>query len=162
MVDKLKEQVYVIPLGTVRRVPRWRRSAKAMKDIREFLGHHMKSEDVKLHSSINRRSGPVFPEPPARIRVRPWLEDGQVQARARVRWTAVSIKSDPISAYSPASLRIPRSSSDAPERSRQHTEAFDPILSEPRSRAARHRLTCRKQQRVCCLRPASRAEVKRF
>jgi len=82
MVDKLKEQVYVIPLGTVRRVPRWRRSAKAMKDIREFLGHHMKSEDVKLHSSINEKVwSRGSQKPPARIRVRAMkLEDGQVQA----------------------------------------------------------------------------------
>lgn len=82
MVDKLKEQVYVIPLGKVRRVPRWRRSAKAMKDIREFLGHHMKSEDVKLDASINEKVwSRGSQKPPARIRVRAMkLEDGQVQA----------------------------------------------------------------------------------
>lgn len=82
MAEKLKEQVYIIPLGTVRRVPRWRRSAKAIKDIREFLGRHMKSEDVKLDASINEKVwSRGSQKPPARIRVRAMkLEDGQVQA----------------------------------------------------------------------------------
>ena len=82
MTDKLKEQVYIIPLGTVRRVPRWRRSAKAIKDIREFLGRHMKSDDVKLDASINEKVwSRGSQKPPARIRVRAMkLEDGQVQA----------------------------------------------------------------------------------
>lgn len=82
MADKLKEQVYIIPLGKVRRVPRWRRSAKAIKDIREFLGHHMKSEDVKLDATINEKVwSRGSQKPPARIRVRAMkLEDGQVQA----------------------------------------------------------------------------------
>jgi len=82
MADKLKEQVYIIPLGKVRRVPRWRRSAKAIKDIREFLEHHMKSEDVKLDATINEKIwSRGSQKPPVRIRIRAMkLEDGQVQA----------------------------------------------------------------------------------
>lgn len=82
MVEKLKEQLYVIPLGGVKRVPRWRRSAKAMKDIRAFLGKHMKSEDVRLAQNINERIWARGTEkPPGRVRVRAMkLEDGQVQA----------------------------------------------------------------------------------
>jgi large subunit ribosomal protein L31e len=82
MAETLKEQVYVVPLGPVKRVPRWRRSAKAMKDIRAFLAKHMKSEDVRLDMSINERIWSRGAEkPPARIRVRAMkLEDGQVQA----------------------------------------------------------------------------------
>jgi len=82
MVEKLKEQVYVIPLGSVKRVARWRRSPKAMKDIRSFLERHMKSEDVRLDMTINERVWMRGTEkPPARIRVRAMkLEDGHVQA----------------------------------------------------------------------------------
>ncbi len=82
MVETLKEQIYVIPLGPVKRVSRWRRSAKAMKDIRAFLGKHMKSDDVKLAMSINEHIWSRGAEkPPAKIRVKAMkLEDGQVQA----------------------------------------------------------------------------------
>jgi large subunit ribosomal protein L31e len=82
MTNTLNEQIYNIPLGKVRRVPRWRRSARAIKDIREFLGHHMKSEDVKLDASINEKIwSRGSQKPPVRIRVRAMkLEDGQVQA----------------------------------------------------------------------------------
>ncbi|NLV26971.1 MAG: 50S ribosomal protein L31e [Methanomicrobiales archaeon] len=82
MVEKLQEQMYVIPLGAVKRAPRWRRSAKAMKDIRAFLSKHMKSEDVRLGQDINEHVWARGTEkPPSKIRVRAMkLEDGQVQA----------------------------------------------------------------------------------
>lgn len=82
MAEKLKEQIYIIPLGRVKRVSRWRRSPKAMKDIRAFLVHHMKSEDVRLDMSINEHVWMRGTEkPPAKIRVRAMkLEDGHVQA----------------------------------------------------------------------------------
>ncbi len=82
MTNKLKEQVYVIPLSTAKRAPRWKRSKTAMIDIRKFLARHMKSEDVKLDMGINehvwKRGGQ---RPPSRIRIRAMkFEDGQVQA----------------------------------------------------------------------------------
>lgn len=82
MADKLKEQIYVIPLGGVHRAPRWRRSMTAMKDIRAFLTRHMKSERVSLHQSINERVwSRGSQKPPARIRVRAMkMEDNSVQA----------------------------------------------------------------------------------
>ncbi len=82
MVDVLKEQIYVIPLRDVKRAPRWKRSNKAVKDIRAFLVKHMKSEDVKLDRSINEKVWDRGSEkPPRKIRVRAMkFEDGQVQA----------------------------------------------------------------------------------
>lgn len=82
MVDVLKEQIYVIPLRDVKRAPRWKRSNKAVKDIRAFLAKHMKSEDVKLDRSINEKVWDRGSEkPPRKIRVRAMkFEDGQVQA----------------------------------------------------------------------------------
>jgi large subunit ribosomal protein L31e len=82
MVDVLKEQIYVIPLRDVKRAPRWKRSNKAVKDIRAFLVKHMKSEDVKIDRSINEKVWERGSEkPPRKIRVRAMkFEDGQVQA----------------------------------------------------------------------------------
>jgi large subunit ribosomal protein L31e len=82
MVEVLKEQIYVIPLRDVKRAPRWKRSNKAVKDIRAFLAKHMKSEDVKLDRSINEKVWERGSEkPPRKIRVRAMkFEDGQVQA----------------------------------------------------------------------------------
>ena len=84
MAEALKEHIYIIPLREVKRSPRWKRGNTAIKDIRAFLGRHMKSEDVKLDKSINEKvwengSG----KPPRKIRVRAMkFEDGQVQAEA--------------------------------------------------------------------------------
>lgn len=82
MADILKEQVYVIPLRDVKRAPRWKRSPRAIKEIREFLAKHMKSEDIKLDKSINEKIWEHGCEkPPRKIRIRAMkFEDGQVQA----------------------------------------------------------------------------------
>ncbi|MBP2145940.1 large subunit ribosomal protein L31e [Methanofollis sp. W23] len=82
MVEALKEQIYIVPLRDAKRAPRRRRCNVAIKDIRAYLVRHMKSEEIKLDSSINekvweRGAG----KPPASIRVRAMkFEDGQVQA----------------------------------------------------------------------------------
>ena len=82
MVEVLKEQVYVIPLRNTRRAPRWRRCNAAVKDIRAYLARHMKSENVKLDSSINEKVWEHGSQkPPVQIRIRAMkFEDGQVQA----------------------------------------------------------------------------------
>jgi large subunit ribosomal protein L31e len=82
MAEKLKEHIYIVPLRDVKRSPRWKRSNTAIKDIRKFLEHHMKSEDVKLDKSINEKVWEHGSEkPPRKIRIRAMkFEDGQVQA----------------------------------------------------------------------------------
>ena len=82
MVEKLKEQIYVIPLRDVQHTPRWERGKRAMKAIRDFLARHMKTDDIKLDQSINEAVwGRGSHKPPSRIRVRAMkFEDGQVQA----------------------------------------------------------------------------------
>ena len=49
------ERVYIIPLRDVKRVPRTIRSPKAIRLVREFLKRHMKSEDIKIDSSVNEK-----------------------------------------------------------------------------------------------------------
>jgi len=82
MVEKLQERIYIIPLRDVKKAPSWKRSKRAMKDIRAFLAKHMKSEDVKLGSDINEKIWERgSSKPPRKIRVRAMkFEDGQVQA----------------------------------------------------------------------------------
>ncbi len=82
MADILKEQIYVIPLRDVKTAPRWKRSPRAIKEIREYLAKHMKSEDIKIDRSINEKIWERGCEkPPRKIRVRAMkFEDGQVQA----------------------------------------------------------------------------------
>jgi large subunit ribosomal protein L31e len=82
MVEKLKEQIYIIPLRAVQHTPRWERGKRAMKAIRDFLAQHMKSEDIKLAQNINEAIWERGShKPPSRIRVRAMkFEDGQVQA----------------------------------------------------------------------------------
>ncbi len=82
MADIENEQIFVIPLRDARRAPRWKRSNTAIKDIRKFLGKHMKSTDVKLDRTINEKVWDRGAEnPPSRIRVRAMkFDDGQVQA----------------------------------------------------------------------------------
>ena len=55
MAEKMQEHVYVIPLRDARRMPRWKRSNGAIKDIRKYLAKHMKSDDVKLDKGINEK-----------------------------------------------------------------------------------------------------------
>jgi large subunit ribosomal protein L31e len=82
MVEKLTEQIYVVPLRVVDGVPRWKRGNRAIKEIRTYLSRHMKSEDIKLDKSINERIWARGNEkPPSKIRIRAMkFEDGQVQA----------------------------------------------------------------------------------
>jgi len=52
--SKLIERVYNVPLRKeFRKVPRWRKTKKAVKAMREFLAKHMKSENVKLSPELN-------------------------------------------------------------------------------------------------------------
>ena len=82
MVEKLKEQIYVIPLRDVQHTPRWERGKRAMKAIRDYLAQHMKSREIKLDQSINEAVwARGSHKPPSRIRVRAMkFEDGQVEA----------------------------------------------------------------------------------
>ena len=48
------ERTYVIPLRKVyQRAPRWKRTPRAVKAVREFLVKHMKAADVKIGKHLN-------------------------------------------------------------------------------------------------------------
>ena len=50
------ERVYNVPLRKeYMKVPRYKRSKKAVKALREFLQKHMKSPDIKLSHAVNEK-----------------------------------------------------------------------------------------------------------
>jgi large subunit ribosomal protein L31e len=82
MVEKLKEQIYVIPLHDVKHTPSWERAKRSVAAVRDFLARHMKSQDIKLDPGISRKLWERGAhKPPSKIRVRAMkFEDGQIQA----------------------------------------------------------------------------------
>jgi len=79
-----EERYYVVPLArSFQKVPRWKRSKKAMIVLREFLVRHMKPEgEVYIAQELNERvweNG--IKNPPRKIRVRVTKSvDGVVRA----------------------------------------------------------------------------------
>jgi large subunit ribosomal protein L31e len=49
------ERVYIIPLRDAKKVPRTKRSPRAIRFVREFIQKHMKSDDVQLDASVNEK-----------------------------------------------------------------------------------------------------------
>jgi len=78
------EQVYTIPLRAVKKVPRWKRSKRAIIEVRDYLARHMKTppEKIKLDRSLNEMIwSRGSQKPPMKIRVRAVkFEDGGVEA----------------------------------------------------------------------------------
>ncbi|MBE6487353.1 MAG: 50S ribosomal protein L31e [Methanosphaera stadtmanae] len=74
------ERIYTIPLRDVKRVPRTKRSPKAMRYIREFIQKHMKTEDVIIDQSVNEKVWERGIEKiPSKIKVKAVEEDGTVE-----------------------------------------------------------------------------------
>ena len=78
------ERVYTIPLRVVKQVPVYRRSNRAMTEVRAYLAHHMKTspENVKIDPGLSEVIwARGDPKPPSRVRVRAVkFEDGGVEA----------------------------------------------------------------------------------
>lgn len=78
------ERVYTIPLKVVKQVPRWRRTNRAMSEVKNYLSKHMKTpvESVKIDKSLNEVLWARGDEkPPMKLRVRAVkFEDGGVEA----------------------------------------------------------------------------------
>ncbi|MCJ7445621.1 MAG: 50S ribosomal protein L31e [Methanotrichaceae archaeon] len=78
------ERIYTIPLKDTMRVPRYRRSNRAVKEVRSYLAKHMKTPEdkVKIDQTLNEviwARGDS--KPPRRVRVRAVkFEDGGVEA----------------------------------------------------------------------------------
>ena len=74
------ERIYTIPLRDVKRVPRTKRSPKAMRYIREFIQKHMKTEDVIIDQAVNEKIWERGIEKiPSKIKVKAVEVDGTVE-----------------------------------------------------------------------------------
>ena len=77
----MEERIYTIPLRGVKRAPRWKRSKKAISDIKVYLKKHTKSDNIILDSSINEKVWERGSQkPPSKIRVRVAEKEGAVVA----------------------------------------------------------------------------------
>jgi len=67
----VSERIYTIPLRSVKKAPRWKRSNLAIRLIREYLERHTKSDSIGLDSRINEKVWERGSQkPPSKIRVR--------------------------------------------------------------------------------------------
>ncbi|HOT07152.1 MAG: 50S ribosomal protein L31e [Methanosaeta sp. PtaB.Bin039] len=78
------EHIYTVPLGGAKAVPRWRRSKRAMEELKAFLSRNMKApvDKIKIDNGLNEviwaRSNE---KPPLQVRVKAVkFEDGGVEA----------------------------------------------------------------------------------
>lgn len=69
--EVIEERFYTIPLGRITLAPRYKRSKRAIKLIREYLIRHFKPEFLKLEPELNEyiwKRG--IQKPPRRVKVR--------------------------------------------------------------------------------------------
>jgi large subunit ribosomal protein L31e len=72
----VEERVYVVPLRRAKLAARYKRTPRAVRILREFIARHMKSENIKIDTSLNERLwSRGARKPPARIRVRAIKQD---------------------------------------------------------------------------------------
>jgi large subunit ribosomal protein L31e len=49
------ERTYIIPLRNPKRAPQKKRAKLAVREVRDFIAKHMKSEEVKIDKALNER-----------------------------------------------------------------------------------------------------------
>jgi large subunit ribosomal protein L31e len=71
-IEVVEEKVYTIPLRHVWVVtPRGRRAPRAVRDVRDYVAHHMKADEVAVSNEINSELwGRGINKPPRKITVR--------------------------------------------------------------------------------------------
>jgi large subunit ribosomal protein L31e len=71
-IEVVEERVYTIPLRHVWvATPRGKRSPRAARDVRDFIAHHMKAEEVSLSNEINSTIwARGINKPPRKVKVR--------------------------------------------------------------------------------------------
>lgn len=79
------EREYVVPLRKARRVPKWRRTKRAVKELKKFIARHMKIYDrdlnkIKLDKWLNERLWMRgMKNPPSKVKVKAVKENGEVK-----------------------------------------------------------------------------------
>lgn len=78
-----EERIYTIPLRNAKSAPRWKRSKRAITEVKIFLDRHTKAEEILLDRSINEKIWERgAKKPPSKIRVKvAETEEGFVEAK---------------------------------------------------------------------------------
>jgi large subunit ribosomal protein L31e len=67
----VEERLYTIPLRITNWVPRWKRTPRAVRFVREYITRHMKPDNVLIMPEVNEALwSRGLKKPPRRIRVR--------------------------------------------------------------------------------------------
>ena len=67
----VEERLYTIPLRITNWVPRWKRTPRAVRFVREYITRHMKPDNVLIMPEVNEALwARGLKKPPRRIRVR--------------------------------------------------------------------------------------------
>lgn len=79
MAEKIAERIYVVPLRDACLTPRTRRAKKTASLVRAFLEKHMKSDNVRIGTSINHLLwARGMHHPPRRVRIHVLAHEGVV------------------------------------------------------------------------------------
>lgn len=69
--EVVEERLYTIPLRITNWVPRWKRTPRAVRFVREYITRHMKPDNVLIMPEVNEALwSRGLKKPPRRIRVR--------------------------------------------------------------------------------------------
>jgi len=67
----MEEKIYIVPIIKTKNAPRTKRAKIAIKEIKEFLKRHTKSESIKIDKSLNEfiwERG--IKNPPSKVRLK--------------------------------------------------------------------------------------------
>ena len=66
-----EERIYTIPLRKAKRSQRKKRSPKAIRELKDFLRRHTKTDDIKIDSKLNEKIWEKgIEKSPSKVRVR--------------------------------------------------------------------------------------------
>jgi len=109
-----EERIYTIPLIRAKSTPRTKRAKRAVKEVRDFLAKHMKSEEVMIDSSLNEKL---------------WSR-GRAHIPSRVRVKAVKGDDGVVWAYTPEAEIIERKKEEEAEEKVEEQPAEEAVEEE--------------------------------
>lgn len=113
--DEKLERVYTVPLTQAWITARHRRTKRAVKVLREFAEHHMKSSEIKIDEDLNERLwSRGITNPPRRITVRMERdEDGIITVSLPKVEKLVETKEEAIEQNPSAGVEAPKAETES-------------------------------------------------
>lgn len=70
-IEIVEERIYNLPFRRVWGTPRWKRTPRAVRMLREYVGRHMKVENVVISNEVNEQIwSRGMSKPPRKLRIR--------------------------------------------------------------------------------------------